>query len=85
MSSHFPERDAAIRAFQKRRATQRQTEGSHAKDRSAAPNPPVDKSSRDPVFEELDRRIAEEDDQARRRVRRAEANSEPAALPSPSE
>lgn len=67
----YTERDAAARAFQKRRAAQRRAEAARAQGNTLAQNPPVNRDGRDPIFQELDRRIKEEDEQARRRVTRA--------------
>lgn len=73
--TEFPQRDAAVRAFQKRRSAEnrRKSEEALAKTlkRLAAPEPPIDRSKRDPIFAELDAAIEREDEQARRRVRRA--------------
>jgi hypothetical protein len=68
----YPARDAAVRAFQRRRKAQRIAERGRTRGVTVALNPPIDKSGRDPIFDELDKRIAEEAEQDRRRVSRAE-------------
>jgi hypothetical protein len=80
----YPQRDAAVRAFQKRRAAQRRAEAASAKGGGTAINPPVNRDGRDPIFSELDRRIAEEAEQARRRIARAANASYSSSGESPS-